>query len=95
MGGRCEPLAERTKDRIRAVALIDRLQAFSLEELDPRTQKRVEMNNAQVRAALGLINKVLPDVKAVELSGPDGAAIPLNGVVKFIGGKLSSDPEPG
>ena len=52
---------QQTKDRIKATALLARLHSHVMDEC--------EMSNTQVRAALGLLNKVLPDVKAIEVSG--------------------------
>jgi hypothetical protein len=51
---------------IRAQAIRDRLQAFCLDEADPRTGKKVEMNTAQIKAATTLLNKVLPDLQSID-----------------------------
>ena len=37
-----------------------------------------DMTQTQVTASLGLLKKCLPDLSAVELSGPEGGAIELN-----------------
>ena len=47
--------------RIRAAMLLNRLEGF--------VAGRIEMSAAQVTAALGLLRKVLPDLKQVEVSG--------------------------
>jgi hypothetical protein len=52
-----------TRERIRASQLINRLQAFVHGKL-----KR-PMSSSQVKAALGLLEKVIPDLKAIEHSG--------------------------
>lgn len=67
---------EDTRNKIKAQQLINRLQAHvDADEpiLDP----------SQVNAAKALLNKVLPDLKAVEVSGNEDA--PLN-VKVTIGG---------
>lgn len=59
---------EKTKRRIQASQLLNRLILFA--------NGRVTMTTAQVLAAKTVIAKSIPDLKAVELSGPDGAEIP-------------------
>lgn len=49
------------RDKIRASQLINRLENHVL--------KGTKLTNSQVRAALGLLGKVIPDVRAVEHSG--------------------------
>ena len=36
---------------------------------------KVELNAQQVNSAKTLLNKVLPDLKAIELTGPDGESV--------------------
>lgn len=56
---------QETRDRIQAKLLVNRLTEHSLAD-------KPIMDASQVNAAKGLLNKVLPDLKAVELSGdPD------------------------
>lgn len=52
---------QRTIERIRSANLVHRLLQFVRGE--------IEMSSVQVRAALALINKTLPDLKAIEHSG--------------------------
>lgn len=52
---------DKTKRLIQASQLINRLNSFANGE--------IEMNQAQVNAARIVIGKVIPDLKAVELSG--------------------------
>lgn len=54
-------MARTPRDRIDAVALVRMLQACALGER--------ELTPTQVRAAQTLLDKVLPDLKAVEHSG--------------------------
>ncbi len=49
------------RQKIRGTLLILRLQKFVMG--------KIEMDRTQVTAALGLLNKVLPDLKALEVSG--------------------------
>ena len=58
---------DRTKERIRASQLLNRLNSFANGE--------IEMSNAQVNAARVVIGKIIPDLKAVELTGKDGGEI--------------------
>jgi hypothetical protein len=52
---------ERTRDKIQASMLINRLQSF--------VEGTVELSGPQVTAALGLIKKVVPDLSAIQHSG--------------------------
>lgn len=59
---------EDVKAKIQTSQLINRLTEHALSEMPI-------MDASQVNAAKILIGKVIPDVKAVELSGPDGGPI--------------------
>ena len=59
---------DEVKKKIQVSQLINRLTEHALSEAPI-------MDASQVNAAKILIGKVLPDVKAVELSGPNGGAI--------------------
>ena len=52
---------EETRNKIKAAQLINRLQLIAMGE--------VEADPTQVNAAKALLNKVLPDLKAVEIGG--------------------------
>lgn len=67
---------EETRAKIQTSQLINRLTKHVMAD-DPI------MDSSQVNAAKALLNKVLPDLKATELSGPDGKAIPLGIKVTF------------
>ncbi len=56
------------RERIRASAIVRRLQKFVLGERGDQGEV-IEMTPPQVAAALGLIKKVLPDLSAMEWSG--------------------------
>jgi hypothetical protein len=68
---------ERTKERIRASQLLNRLNDFA--------NGKVELSPAQVQAAKIVIGKIVPDLKAVEHSGPNGGAIQSQVSVEFVG----------
>ena len=55
---------DKTKARIRASQLLNRLNSFAIGE--------IEMSAAQVNAAKIVIGKVVPDLKSVELANRDG-----------------------
>ncbi len=57
------------RERIKTVLLVDRLQKHALgqETMEPTQLKAIEI----------LLRKTVPDLAAVELSGPGGGAIPI------------------
>jgi hypothetical protein len=61
---------DRTKERIRASQLLNRLTQFANGE--------VVMDAAQVQAARIVIGKILPDMRAVEHTGKDGGPLVVN-----------------
>lgn len=67
---------EATRKLIQANRLIVRLQQFVLGR--KFQGEPVHMSGHQVRAALGLLNKVLPDLTKTELSGEGGGPIPFD-----------------
>lgn len=77
---------ERTRNAIRTSQLVNRLQGFALSEPDPTSKKPIQMTGDQVRSALGLLAKTLPDLKAVEHSG-DGVA----GAFVLLGAREAKD----
>jgi hypothetical protein len=60
---------EKSRSAIKTTQLVKRLQGFALSELDKQSDKPVEMSPAQVKAALGLLKKTIPDLQSTELSG--------------------------
>lgn len=58
---------QKTRDKIRATAIVKRLQDHVLGE--------VEMSATQVRAAEGLLKKILPDLSSVEMKAEIEAAV--------------------
>ena len=64
-----------TRAKIRTSQLLNRLQSFALSAPDPQTGAPVSMSPDQVRAALGLLKKTLPDLTAVQHSGDATAPV--------------------
>lgn len=46
------------------------------KQLSDHVLGKKEMTTTQVTAALGLLRKVVPDISAIEHSGPDGTPLP-------------------
>jgi len=59
---------ERTREKIRTSQLKNRLEAYALGEVDPVSQQPVKMEQGQVKAALGLFAKTLPDLSAADIT---------------------------
>lgn len=70
---------EKTKLRIQASQLLNRLELFA--------NGKLEMSQAQVNAARIVIGKVIPDLKAIEHSGKDGGPIAHSLNIEFVGAK--------
>jgi len=59
--------SEKTREKIKATQLVNRLQAYVLGEEDPVTGKPVEMKPAQVNAAKVLLDKKLPTLTMADV----------------------------
>jgi hypothetical protein len=57
---------------IQTTQLVKRLNSYALAEKDAQTNKPVQMSSDQVRAALGLLRKTIPDLAVTAHTGPDG-----------------------
>jgi hypothetical protein len=67
---------ERARSAIQTTQLCKRLNAFALGEKDPcYPQKELVMTSDQVRAALGLLKKTIPDLAVTAHTGPDGGPV--------------------
>lgn len=64
---------ERTRLKIKTSQLLNRLQNFALSKLGAKGA--IEMSDTQVRAALGLLKKTLPDLQSVDIGNRDGEAL--------------------
>jgi hypothetical protein len=78
------------KEKIKASQLINRLQNHALFVDDPEAEnaemiaRQTVMSDSQVRAAFGLLAKVVPDMKAVEHTGNVGLTVKLESDVKKL-----------
>lgn len=69
MAKRVQPeLDQKWRDKIGTSMLINRLNSFAMGGVDPKTKKPIEMSDGQIRAALGLLRKVLPDLSSTEVN---------------------------
>ena len=68
---------EETRQKIQAIQLINRLQNHALKD--------ATMSDSQIKAALGLLKKSVPDLANVEVSGPGGGAIDMRHEVIITG----------
>ena len=66
---------ERCRSAIKTTALLQRLNGFALEEHDTQTGRPIVMSDTQVRAALGLLRKTMPDLAVTSHTGPDGGPV--------------------
>lgn len=67
MAARLNPQqTERAKEAIKTTQLAKRLCGFALSEPDEQTGKPIEMTSAQVRAAVALLKKTMPDLQSIE-----------------------------
>lgn len=81
MAARLNPAQdERTRSAIQTTQLVKRLQSFAFGE--------VEMSGDQVRAALGLIKKTMPDLQATSITGANNGPV----VVRVTSYARNSDP---
>ena len=71
MAARLSPQHDaRTREKIQTSQLVNRLNAFALDETES-----VRMTSDQVRAALGLLRKTIPDLAVTAHTGPDGGPV--------------------
>lgn len=61
---------QHTRDKIQTSQLVNRLNSFALD-----TTESVRMSSDQVRAALGLLKKTIPDLAVTSHTGPDGGPV--------------------
>jgi hypothetical protein len=88
---------ERCRSAIQTTQLCKRLNNFALRLPDPATGRDFEMSDTQVRAALGLLRKTLPDLASTTINGGDGdSPIHLHLIAaQFVSAQLVQDaPKP-
>lgn len=82
---------ERARSAIQTTQLCKRLNSFALGENDPcYPDKKLEMTSDQVRAALGLLKKTIPDLAVTAHTGPDGGPVMI--VTGVDRGERSENP---
>lgn len=59
-------LNEKHREAIRTSQLLNRLQSYALNEVDPQSGKPIEMKSTQVKAIEVLLDRVLPKMQSVE-----------------------------
>jgi hypothetical protein len=62
-------VSDETRWRIKTSQLVNRLQDFALAAKNARGDKPVTMSAEQVRAAIALLKKTIPDLAATEHTG--------------------------
>jgi hypothetical protein len=67
----------RCRAAIQTTQLCKRLNFFALGLPEPTTGRPPEMSDAQIRAALGLLRKTLPDLAVTELRGDEDHPIAI------------------
>ena len=80
---------ERARSAIQTTQLCNRLNNFALEQPDPTTGRQFVMTDTQVRAALGLLKKTIPDLAVTSHTGPDGGPVLI-----VTGVERGSAPDP-
>lgn len=77
MAARLNPRQDdRARSAIQTTQLCKRLNAFALGQNDPcYPQRELVMSSDQVRAALGLLRKTIPDLAVTAHTGPDGGPV--------------------
>jgi hypothetical protein len=61
---------QRARDAIQTTQLCKRLNSFALDE-----ENSIRMSGDQVRAALGILRKTIPDLAVTAHTGPDGGPV--------------------
>ena len=71
MAARLSPKHDQlTRYKIQTSQLVNRLNSFALDE-----SESIRMTSDQVRAALGLLKKTIPDLAVTQHTGPDGGPV--------------------
>jgi hypothetical protein len=73
----------KTREKIQTSQLVNRLNSFVLNGVDPKTKKPIDMSREQVTVALGLLKKTLPDLSSVELKGDESNPLNMSFTVKY------------
>lgn len=100
MAARKKPLhpirIEEMREKIRATLLIKRLEDHIFAKPSDAEAVDCVMADSQVRAALGLLGKILPNVSETksEITGPNGSDLlaPLVSAAEALRGKVRGQP---
>ena len=76
---RRRPMTDEWRAKIQVGAILTRLNRFVLDK-----DGKVVMTSAQIKAADVLLRKRLPDLKAIEVTGPGGGPVQAQVEVTFI-----------
>ena len=68
---------DRCRSAIQTTQLLKRLNAFALDHPDPANGRPFEMSDGQIRAAVALLRKTIPDLAVTTHTGPDGGAVEM------------------
>jgi hypothetical protein len=66
-----------TRQKIQTSQLVNRLNGYALGELDPTSEKPIEISTGQLKAIEILLRKSLPDLSAVQIAGDDESPLKL------------------
>ncbi len=81
---------ELTRSKIQTSQLVNRLNSFALDQ-----GNSIRMSSDQVRAALGLLKKTIPDLAVTAHTGPDGGPVLIvTGVERDIADTSPPEPDP-
>lgn len=69
------------RERIKTSQLLNRLQEFVFEGVDPKTKAPIDLSPARIKAIEILLRKSLPDLSQVEMTGPDGGPVQIEQVL--------------
>lgn len=76
-----------TRERIKATQILNRLQANALGEL------KVPMTDGQIKCAIALLKKTLPDLSTVEVKGDPAKPVRVVNRIELVGFG-GNDPDP-
>ena len=76
-----------TRNKIQTSQLVNRLNAFALDE-----DESIRMSSDQVRAALGLLKKTIPDLAVTSHTGPDGGIVKIE-VITGVPRRFADDDD--
>lgn len=83
MAARLNPKNDvRTRSAIQTTQLVKRLQGFAFGQKDKQSRKPIAMTSDQVKAALGLLKKTLPDLATLTHQGDEDR--PLQATMEIV-----------